>query len=132
MRRQLIDLTHVLHRSVESTVVFRNPLEPVTIDGVEIGTTDYINVILGSANRDPAVFENPDSFDIFREQNRHYAFGQGAHVCIGQHLARMEMIVAVNTLLDRLPNLRLDPDFPKPEIHGLILRGPDALNVLFD
>lgn len=113
------------------TTLFRRPLRPVTLGGVEIGTEDYINVVLASANRDPSVWEMPDDFDIHRE-DRHFAFGFGSHICIGQHLARMEMVVSINTLLDRLPNLRLDPEFPAPTVQGLILRGPDALRVRFD
>ena len=65
---------------------------------------------LGAANRDEARWENPDDFDIFRDRKAHIAFGHGPHTCIGMHLARMETQVAVTGLLDRLPNLRLDPD----------------------
>lgn len=113
------------------TTLFRNPTVPVTLGDVEVSTSDYLNVIIASANRDPRVWDRPNEFDIHRE-GRHLAFGTGAHICIGQHLARMEMVVAINILLDRLPNLRLDQNCPPPTIHGLILRGPDALNVEFD
>ena len=112
------------------TTLFRNPTAPVKLGDVEIGTSDYLNVILASANRDPRVWKRPNDFDIHREA-RHLAFGSGAHICIGQHLARMEMVVAINILLDRLPNLRLDQNSAPPIIHGLILRGPSALNVEF-
>jgi len=63
---------------------------------------------------------------------RHVAFGYGSHVCIGQHLARMELTMALNTLLDRLPHLRLDESMPAPVIRGLTMRGADSVCVVFD
>ena len=89
--------------------------------------------MLASANRDPAKFENPDAFNIFRKNTvRHLAFASGPHLCIGQHLARVEMTRALNAILDRLPNLRLDPDKPAPAITGHLLRVPEHLWVKFD
>ena len=60
------------------------------------------------------------------------SFGDGAHKCLGMHLARLEMRVLLNAALDRLPGLRLDPDAHDPHIHGLIFRSPPALPVRFD
>ena len=54
----------------------------------------------------------PNSFDIFRDRKPHIGFGHGAHVCLGMHLARLESTMIFNTLFDRLPGLRLDPDAP--------------------
>ena len=89
--------------------------------------------MLASANRDPRKFENPDSFDIFRNRStRHIAFASGPHLCIGQHLARVEMTRALNAIFDRLPGLRLDPDKPGPDIRGHLLRVPEHLWVRFD
>ena len=103
------------------------------IDGVEIPQGTFIDLVLGSANRDPAKFEDPDTFNIFRERKyRHVAFASGPHLCIGQHLAKVEMARALNTLLDNLPNLRLDPDAPPPQMIGHILRSPAHLWVKFD
>ena len=83
--------------------------------------------------RPPGKFADPDKFDIFRpREHRHLAFTSGPHVCIGQHLARVEMERALNSILDRLPNLRLDPDMPPPAAHGYFLRSPDHLYVRFD
>ena len=68
---------------------------------------------IAGANRDPAVFADPDTFDVRRPNaGRHLAFAHGPHFCLGAHLARLEAQVAVGTLLQRLPRLRLDPRYP--------------------
>jgi Cytochrome P450 len=59
-------------------------------------------------------YAEPDAFDIFRERAQHISFGDGAHKCLGMHLARLEMRVLLNAVLDRLPGLRLDPDADDP------------------
>ncbi|OUC07702.1 hypothetical protein RY27_13315 [Litorilinea aerophila] len=75
--------------------------------GVRVRRGDAIGVVLGRANRDPAIFPQPDRFDITRSHNRHLAFGLSIHYCLGAALARLEGRIAVETLLRRLPNLRL-------------------------
>jgi cytochrome P450 len=109
----------------------RMPVRDVTIAGVDIAKGTKLDVVLGSANRDPSRFPNPDRFDIFRGGPKHKTFGFGPHVCLGQHLARVEMTRALNALLDRLPNLRLDPDYPPPQIRGLGMRAPQEIRVRF-
>jgi cytochrome P450 len=86
--------------------------EEVEINGRTLQPGDPIIVIIGAANRDPAHFEDPDRLDIGRNPTRHLAFGRGSHYCLGAPLARLEAEIALNTLLRRLPNLRLavDPD----------------------
>ena len=112
---------------------WRHAARNVVLEGVEIPQGAIINIVLASANRDPSKFPDPDRFDIFRERSvRNLAFASGPHVCIGQHLARVEMTRALNAVLDRLPNLRLDPDKPPPDIRGHILRVPEHIHVLFD
>lgn len=102
------------------------------LHGVEIPAGSEVIVCTGSANHDETRWERADEFDIFREQKPHIGFGAGVHMCIGMHLARMEMRIAVERLLDRLPNLRLDPDGNDPHIHGQTFRSPTSLPVLFD
>lgn len=63
--------------------------------------------VIGSANRDAAVFEDADALDLTREPKKHLSFGQGVHFCVGASLARLEAQIAINTLLRRLPDLRL-------------------------
>lgn len=114
------------------TQMTRQATRDIVLEGVAIPAGAKIDVVQGSANRDPAVFEDPDRFDIFRKPQRHFAFAYGNHICLGMHLARLELIRAVNSLLDRLPNLRLDPDFPPPKVLGLNSRTPLAIHVRFD
>lgn len=106
------------------TVLTRQTTRAVTLDGIEIAAGTKIDVVQGSANRDPARYPNPDSFDVLRPPGRNLAFAYGPHICIGLHLARLEMARALNALLDRLPNLRLDPDYPPPRVVGFNSRTP--------
>ena len=105
----------------------------VVLGGLTIPAGSLIDTCTGIANRDERVFSNPDKFDIFRPKGtRHFAFAAGPHICIGQHLARLEMSRALNAILDRLHNLRLDPDMPPPAIRGIMMRAPKHLYVCFD
>ncbi|MEM7408790.1 MAG: cytochrome P450 [Myxococcota bacterium] len=79
--------------------------EDLVIDGVEIGQGESLSVSLAAANRDPAVYPDPDRFDIEREDVHHHAFGGGRHFCLGAHLARLEAAEALAALLDRYPHL---------------------------
>jgi cytochrome P450 len=88
--------------------VFRTAKEDVEIGGTAIEKGSGIFLMLGSANRDPAKFTNPDVFDITREQNDHVSFGEGIHYCLGAPLARLEGAVAFSAMLNRFPHLTLD------------------------
>jgi cytochrome P450 len=112
--------------------VMRVAAEDVELGGVHIPQGALVVLSLGAANRDPASFAGPDDFDIFRDAKQHVAFGDGPHMCLGMHLARLESRVMLNAVLDRLPNLRLDPAAPDPHVHGLVFRSPPSLPVLFD
>jgi cytochrome P450 len=91
-----------------------------------------VGVALGSANHDPKRWDDPERFDIFREPKQNIAFAYGAHTCLGMHLARMETRVVMDAVLDRLPNLRLDPAAEDVHVTGLTFRAPERLPVLFD
>ncbi|MCK9540794.1 MAG: cytochrome P450 [Novosphingobium sp.] len=115
------------------TSTFRYCMRDTEVDGTVIPAGAAVNVCLQSANRDPRKFENPDTFDIFRKRTaRHLAFAGGPHLCVGQHLARVEMSRAMEAILDNLHNLRLDPDMPPPNIIGHLLRAPDHIHAKFD
>ena len=104
----------------------------MTLDGVDIPKGALLDVMAGAANRDPALWPDPDRFDIFRKRDAHWSFARGPHICVGQHLARVEMTRAMEAILDNLHNLRRDPDKPAPEIVGSALRAPKHLHVRFD
>jgi cytochrome P450 len=115
-----------------AAVVDRYATAAVELEGAEIATGDLVRVSIAGANRDPAVFADPDAFDLRRTAPRgHLAFAQGPHVCVGVHLARLEARTTLATLLSRLPGLRLDPDRPS-RIRGLVFRKPPELNVIWD
>jgi cytochrome P450 len=95
--------------------------------GASIARGDLVVVSITGANRDPAVFADPDRFDPARaDLKRHVAFAGGPHVCLGMHLARLEAHTALRAVLDRLPGLELaEPTAPR----GLVFRKPPALRV---
>lgn len=106
--------------------------EDVTIHGVTIPQGEVTFGVIGSANRDQSVFENPDVLDLERENNKHLGFGYGIHFCLGAPLARLEAQIAINTLLKRLPNLALKSSRESLRWRsGLLLRGLEALPVRF-
>jgi cytochrome P450 len=112
---------------------FRRTTEPVEIDGTWIPARQQVLVCLGSANRDPAAFPDPDLLDIHRPARTHLSFGHGIHFCLGATLARVEARIAFATLLGRFPRLQLAvarADLTWGHGDGLVLRGLDALPVL--
>lgn len=105
--------------------------EDIDFHGVAVPKGSVLHICLGAANRDPARWERPNDFEITRPPKPSLAFGNGAHICLGMHVARAEMTVGINALLDRLPNLRLDPDAEPPRYIGFYERGATAIPVLF-
>jgi cytochrome P450 len=109
-------------------VTGRTTLEDVDdIGGIPLAKGQSVVCLLGSANRDPAVYADPDRLDITRADVRPLSFGGGIHYCVGAQLARIEGEIAIATLLRRLPNLRLDdPDRPDWR-QTFVLRGLNKL-----
>lgn len=99
--------------------------------GVPLKAGAAVALVVGAANRDPERWENPNAFDIHRPPKPHIAFAQGAHTCLGMHLATLELETALATLLERLPGLRRDPAAPQPAITGGAFRTALALPVVF-
>jgi cytochrome P450 len=102
------------------------------LEGVPVPADGAVNICLASGNRDDSRWERPEQFDHRRPALGHLAFGSGPHVCLGIHMARMEMRVAIDALLDRLPGLRLDPSAPGLTVSGLHYRTADRLPVVWD
>ena len=115
-----------------ATFKVRQAAQDLEIDGVKIPKGAMVQAIVMSANRDEDAFEHADMFDIDRKPKPSFGFGFGPHMCIGQFIAKTEMQVALNAVLDLLPNLRLDPTKPTPKITGAQLRGPHELHVVWD
>ena len=104
--------------------------QDTTLGGIDLpaGTRLYLN--FASANHQPDLFENPETFDIHRHRpNRHISFGKGIHVCVGNGLARMEARIALELLSQRLPSLRLVEDQQLTYFPNITFRGPDALHL---
>jgi cytochrome P450 len=115
-----------------AAIVDRYATAGVELAGAQIARGELVRVSIAAANRDPAVFADPDRFDVRRSNARlHVAFAHGPHVCIGMHLARLEAHTAVRRLLQRLANLRLDPSSPTAP-RGLVFRKPPDLRVVWN
>ena len=112
--------------------IMRTATRDTEVEGVSVPAGATISVSIGSANHDEKYWEHAEEFDLFRPQKQHLAFAWGPHMCLGLHLARMETKVLLTRLLDRLPNLRLDPDAEVPQISGMVFRAPAAIHVCFD
>ncbi|KAA8746547.1 cytochrome P450 [Paenibacillus sp. UASWS1643] len=140
-KQLLMDQPDLIQAAVEEVLRFNGPAEisnvrwaaeNVDFQGIQIRQGDMMLVALSSANRDSSRYENPDTFDITRKVNDHIAFGKGIHYCLGAPLARLEGEIAINALLQRLPDIRLNTDADLLEWRpGMIIRGLKAFPVVF-
>jgi len=131
----------LIKTAIEELVRFVCPLEmateryareDITIAETAIPRGELVMAVIGSANRDANYFENPDALDITRKNNKHLAFGHGVHFCLGASLARLEGQIAISTLIQRMPNLRLRSAPDQLRWRGTFaLRGLEALPVSF-
>jgi cytochrome P450 len=130
VKQRLIDDRSLIPAAIEESMrlhtpffgLYRTVTKDVTVGGVEIPAGSAVLLMWAAANRDPKVFPNPDEFDLDREigRNRLMTFGFGIHACMGQPLARMEMQVALQELLSRLPAVELvDAGAVKHEFAGM-------------
>lgn len=131
---------HALGDAVEESIRFepaaavvdRYATRDVTLAGAPIRRGDLVTVSIAGANRDPAVFADPNRFDVRRPNSRrHLAFARGPHFCLGADLARMETSAVLEALFTRLNGLRLDPARPAAP-RGLVFRKPPSLHVLWN
>jgi hypothetical protein len=115
--------------------LFRTPHLDTEIAGCPIEAGDKVSVMFGAANRDPRAWPNPDVFEVTRDPRtlrKHLAFGFGIHACVGAALARAELRIAIETLLDRIGTWRLDPAHPPVRGGNLIVRTYAELPIMWD
>jgi len=119
-----------LLRAYSPVTMAREVMKETTISGCPVKPGNMVLLSFPAANRDPAMFPDADKVVIDRKENRHAAFGLGIHRCVGSNLARMEMTVAIEEWLKRIPDFRLDPAGEVTWSEGTV-RGPRQLPVLF-
>ncbi|MBB3219960.1 cytochrome P450 [Pseudoduganella umbonata] len=115
-----------------ATFKVRQAAQDLELAGVAIPKGAMVQCIVSSANRDEEAFERSEEFDIDRKPKPSFGFGFGPHMCIGQFIAKTELQVAINGVLDLMPNVRLDPEQAPPRITGAQLRGPKHVHVIWD
>lgn len=139
-RRKLVDDPTKVPGAVEECLRWVTPVinmartatSHVEIKGKTIPPGDQVLLMYASANRDERVFDEPDRFDVERTPNPHVAFGHSAHFCLGASLARLEIKVMLEEVIDRLPGIRLaDPDAPVQRTRSSFIRGIMSLPVVF-
>ncbi len=119
----------VLRYETTTQVAGRVALEPADIGGQPVAPGDWMLCFLGAANRDPAQFADPAAFRVDRSPNHHLSFSTGAHHCLGAPLARLELAVVLERLLDRFGTIDL---VEAPRLRpGIVLRAPETLRVRF-
>jgi cytochrome P450 len=137
-RRRLVEDRMLIRTAIEEFLRYDSPVQVTArvaaddypLDGKTIARGDFVVVLLGAANRDPAEFDEPDRLDLGRQTNRHVAFSAGVHSCLGAMLARIEAQIVITTLLRRFPRLRAEDEIPdwKPMV---VSRGLNTLRVTF-
>jgi cytochrome P450 len=110
--------------------LFRTAKEDLEIGGIPLEKGTGVVLMLGAANRDPAQFKNPDTFDITREDNQHVSFGEGIHHCLGAGLARLEASIAFGALIERFPRLRLADNANLEYKNSFFVRGLTSLPMM--
>jgi cytochrome P450 len=119
-----------LLRAYSPVTMAREVMKETTIEGCPVKPGNMVLLSFPAANRDPAAFPDADKVVLDRRENRHAAFGLGIHRCVGSNLARMEMTVAIEEWLKRIPDFRLDPAGKVAWSQGTV-RGPRQLPILF-
>ena len=116
---------------LESVAYFiaRTVKNPVTLGGIDLKPGDRLVMSNGWANRDETAFEDPMKFDLHRKRNYHFGFGHGVHSCLGVHLARMELAIALEVMLEKMPRYELVNPIPDPKSFGSVVYGFEYLNI---
>ncbi|WP_421526938.1 cytochrome P450 [Pseudomonas brenneri] len=124
-------LAETLRRNPPLQLVLREARESLELPSGTIPAGATLACLIGSANRDPDQFSDPDTFNMSRTDHTttHFAFGAGRHFCLGSMLAQMEITISARMLLQAFPNVRWAPGF-QPSEHGFLNRCPDRLEVV--
>ena len=133
----LRNLPETIPSTVEEVLRFRSPVqstrrivtEDYDIEGIRLKRGDFVKVFIGSANRDSKVFSDPERFIPQRADNRHIAFGEGIHFCLGAPLARLEGRIAFETLTERYRDLEVEKPLPADRLDSDIMYGYNKLIV---
>ena len=118
-------VSETMRRDPTAGAVARIAARDVEVNGTKFAKGTAVVLSIAAANGDPEAYEDPDRLWLKRPMRPLLSFGFGPHMCMGMHMALAEMEVALDAILG-LPNMRFDPAFPRPEIRGLNMRGPDA------
>jgi cytochrome P450 len=136
--RERLDDPDAFHRAIEELMrinavsnLYRRVTHDCTYKGVTLRRNDRVILPNTLANRDPAIFENPDSIDLDRAVNVHVTFGVGPHRCVGSHLAKHEVMISLQEWLRRIPDFGLDPDAPPAGVFGGSVMGFEHLNLVW-
>jgi cytochrome P450 len=136
-RRQLVEQPDILPNAIEELLRWETPvpgvarvaIQDVEVGGCPISKGEKVSPLLGAANTDPAEFPDPELVDFNRNPNRHRAFGGGPHRCLGSHLARMELRVALREFHRRIPDYEIKPGAELTYTRGL--RSVESLPLTF-
>jgi cytochrome P450 len=136
-RRQLVEQPDILPNAIEELLRWETPvpgiarvaMQDVEVGGCPISKGERVSPLLGAANTDPAEFPDPEVVDFARNPNRHRAFGGGPHRCLGSHLARMELRVALREFHRRIPDYEIKPGVELKYTTGL--RSVETLPLTF-
>ena len=138
---ELVARPDLIRNAVEEVLRFdssqiawrRITTRPVELGGFKLPEDAKIFMNFAAANRDESLFSDPDVFDIHRPNaNKHISFGKGVHFCLGVHLARLEAAIVLETLVERVPSLRLVADQEFRFFPNVTFRGPEKMRVEWD
>lgn len=140
MWRRLREDRSLVESAIEETLRYDSPVQMLTrratrdieIDGREIHEGEQVAVNYAAANRDPAMFPDPDTFSLERENSRHLGFGAGIHYCLGAPLARMEASIMLNALLERFGRIARGDEAPQRQTATNLLYGFRKLSLKFN
>ena len=124
-KKRLLDDPALIDPMIEETLRYQSPLQiahrkamtDVEFDGVKVPAGTFVHMCIAGANRDPAVFADPESVDIGRDPNPHLAFGLGKHICMGNTLGRIEGTVAIGRFMQKFPHVERNGE---ARLHGRV------------